>query len=214
MPQSTTIPTNIWKQSWKDPSFRYKLIITLVIFGLILLVFPHFFNYIEQREGLKLNDPLLPLLPPIDASTPIFISIWGITFLVVFRSFKNPQLLLTGLIGFVILTFFRMTTIYFFPLNPPDGLIPLRDPISNHFYGETSFITKDLFFSGHTSSQFLYFLCLQKRSDKILALLSSLIVGTLVLVQHVHYTIDVVAAFPLVVPCYYAARRIVYGKKD
>ena len=71
------------------------------------------------------------------------------------------------------------------PLNPPEGLIAIEDPISNYFY-DSKFITKDLFFSGHTASMFLMFLCLKKRTDKIFAIIATIIIGISVLLQHVH----------------------------
>ena len=155
-----------------------------------------------------LRDFVVEHLKPVDVSVPIFICIWGITALVIARCIKQPQLFLTALYGFTILTLFRMITISLVPLNPPQGLVPLVDPISNFFYGKSHFVTKDLFFSGHTSSQFLYFLCLQKRRDKAFALLSTCIVGCLVLFQHVHYTIDVIAAIPLTYLCYWAGKKL------
>lgn len=204
-----------WKQAIQINLFKGKLIVVAVIFVSILLVFPSFFQYIEQRDGRQLNDFVVEHIKATDVSIPIFFCIWGITALMVIRCFKNPILLLTGLYGFIILTLMRMLTITLIPLNPPHGLIPLIDPISNFFYGKNNdFVTKDLFFSGHTSSQFLYFLCLQKRSDKMLALLSTAIVGTLVLVQHVHYTIDVIAAIPLTYICFLLGKKIAWGGKQ
>ena len=44
---------------------------------------------------------------------------------------------------------------------------------------------------------FLMFLCLKKRTDKILALAATVFIGIAVLLQHVHYTLDVVMA-PLI----------------
>jgi hypothetical protein len=200
--------TLTWKAAIKDDCFKIRLVIVSLVFIGILIAFPHFFQHIEQRDGKLLKDFIVEHLKPVDVSIPIFICIWGITALVVVRSIKEPQLFLNAFCGFTILTLFRMATISLIPLNPPQGLVPLVDPISNFFYGKSHFITKDLFFSGHTSSQFLYFLCLHKRRDKIFALLSTIIVGCLVLVQHVHYTVDVIAAIPLTYLCYLASKKV------
>lgn len=204
-------PVLSWRSAVKETRFKTRLIIVTVIFAAILFAFPYFFQHIEHREGRVLKDIIVDNLHPVDVSLPIFICIWSITFLVAFRCLRSPMLFLTTLYSFIILTLLRMMTISLIPLNPPPGLIPLVDPISNFFYGKTEFVTKDLFFSGHTSSQFLFMLCLNRRFDKILAFLSVCIVGTLVLVQHVHYTVDVVAAIPLTYLCFLAGRRIALG---
>jgi membrane-associated phospholipid phosphatase len=109
--------------------------------------------------------------------------------------------------GYILVSLSRMLTINLFPLNPPVGLIPLIDPISNAFYGKT-YITKDLFYSGHTSSIFLIFLCLRRRWDRLFTLIGTLLVGFLLLVQHVHYTIDVLGAFVFTYPLYWLGKRI------
>lgn len=201
-----------WKEAVKTKGFIFKLVAVTIVFAAILCVFPFFFQHIEQRDGIQLKDIVVDNLRPVDVSVPIFLCIWGITFVIALRCFKNPMLFLSALYGFIVLTLLRMLTITLVPLNPPHGLIPLVDPISNFFYGKTNFVTKDLFFSGHTSSQFLFFLCLHKRSDKILAFLSTCLVATFVLFQHVHYTIDVLAAIPLTYVCYLAGKRLALGK--
>src|SRR5690349_14444397 len=89
-----------------------------------------------------------------------------------------------------------MLTITLVPLDPPVGIIHLKDPLTSLTYGGRQlFITKDLFFSGHTSNLFMIYLCLQKKRDKQFALLATIVIATLVLVQHIHYSIDVIVAF-------------------
>ena len=92
-------------------------------------------------------------------------------------------------------TVFRFLTIYFVALNPPSGIVDLHDPVAAMFiYGENMPITKYLFFSGHTATMLFacYFLTLKK--EKIVAILLSIILALLLLIQHVHYTIDIVMA--------------------
>jgi membrane-associated phospholipid phosphatase len=105
----------------------------------------------------------------------------------------------------------RILTISILPLNPPAGIITLKDPIANIAYGGNGiFITKDLFYSGHTGNMFLFFLCLQHKWDKIIALAASFIVGILVMVQHIHYSIDVIAAFIFTYFIYLGAKKLAF----
>jgi hypothetical protein len=51
------------------------------------------------------------------------------------------------------------------------------------------------------------FLCLQKKIDKIITLCTTVIIGFLVLVQHVHYSLDVIVAPFFAYLVYIAARK-------
>lgn len=196
-----------WKWQWQYKPFRQWLIAGFALLLPILCFFPIFFNLIEQRQGYSINDWLLKQFQPQNTSVVIFIVIWATALLVLIRSIQQPSILLVFLWGYILLSFLRMISITLIPLNPPATLLELKDPLSNAFYG-SKFITKDLFFSGHTSTMFLICLCLQKKMDKIWSLLSTIIVGVLVLVQHVHYTIDVLAAPPFTFLVFLAAQKL------
>lgn len=201
-------PEPRWTEKIRLPSFRRLLVAGLILIGIILACLPGFFQYIEARDGKELPDPLLDLLPAYDVSIPIFGALWGMAILFVIRSVKQPVFFLQMLYGFILLFSLRMISMSLIALDPPPGLIPLIDPISNSFYGE-SFITKDLFFSGHTASVCLFLYGFRKRSDKWLAAIACVIVGGGVLVQHVHYTVDVLAAPIFTWLCYAGAKKIV-----
>jgi hypothetical protein len=197
-----------WALAWQDRLFKKKLAIGLISLVLVLSALPVFFQVIEQKPGMAINDAVLSFLQPREVSIFIFSMLWAMTLLALFRSMKSPLLFLTAVYGFVLLELTRMITISLLPLATPPGLIPLVDPISNRFYGK-DFITKDLFFSGHTASLCLLFFCFQRKFDRIAALVCTIVVGFLVLVQHVHYTIDVVAAPFFTLLCYTIAKKIV-----
>ncbi|HEV7622305.1 MAG TPA: phosphatase PAP2-related protein, partial [Flavisolibacter sp.] len=193
--------------------FKWKLWVGLIAVSIVLAVLPFFFQIIQQRDGIVLSDPLLGYLPSMNVSISIFTIIWSMALFFFIRSYQDPYLFLTYLYSFVLLFLIRYITISMVALDPPSDLVPLVDPLSNMFYGK-SFITKDLFFSGHTATQWLFFLCFRRKIDKGIALFSSIAVGFLVMVQHVHYSIDVLAAPVFATICYYISRKIVNSKPN
>ncbi|RIV20447.1 phosphatase PAP2 family protein [Fibrisoma montanum] len=196
-----------WRVAWQSAVFRRKVVIGIVALVLLLIAFPFFFQAIEQHTGPVLNDWVLSQLPARDMSLPIFLLIWSTGVLLLVRVRRDPAMFMTFVYSYLIVSLSRMVSISLVPLNPPVGLLPLIDPISNAFYGRT-FITKDLFYSGHTSTIFLMFLCLRRRWDRLFALAGSFVVGLLLLIQHVHYTVDVVAAPLLTYLFFRLAKRI------
>lgn len=183
----------LWKKAWQNKPFRVKTICGFIILIIILLFFPFFFNYIELRNGYTINDTILANIPSYNLSIPIFAIIWFVSFLILVTAVTDPSVMILFLWAFIFLSVSRIISISVIPLDPPAHLIPLIDPISNTFYGG-KFLTKDLFYSGHTSTQFLMFLCLKKKALKTIALLATVSIGIMLLVQHVHYTIDVISA--------------------
>jgi len=184
-----------WSEAWASSLFRKKVIFGILLFPSILLILPTFFSKIEARQGIVLNDWLLKRIPSMDFSVIIFILVWSTSLLILVRCIQKPAIFLMTIYFLIIITLLRIITISIIPLDPPNGLIILTDPITSLSYGGSSvFITKDLFFSGHTANLFMFYLCLQKKRDKLFALSTSLLVGLLVLVQHVHYSIDVIGA--------------------
>jgi hypothetical protein len=183
----------LWKSNWQSSDYRKKLVVGLILISFILLSLPFFYQAIEKRNGISFNDYLLAWLPAYDLSLFIFVVIWSMALLTFSRFRQDPSIFLTFLWGFILINLSRFISIGLLPLNAPADLIPIHDPISNQFYGP-KFITKDLFFSGHTAAMFLMFLCLKKKTDKILALIATIFIGVAVLLQHVHYTMDVVMA--------------------
>jgi hypothetical protein len=192
---------NNWKETWSSSLQRAQLIIGSVLMVIISFMLPPFFNMIQKRDGPLLHDWVLAAIPPHNVSWAIFTVIWGIGFYSLWRGIEKPTIYINYLWTFIFITILRVLAISMVSLDPPTGLIVLTDPLTAVFYGRST-ITKDLFFSGHTSILFLAFLCLERKWDKILALTGTCIVACLLLVQHVHYTIDIIAAPIIIYPVF------------
>jgi len=196
-----------------DSAYLIKLITTIVIFVIGAIQFPTYFSHIQKRNGQLLNDFVLDFLPAQDVSTPIFTIIYGLLIYMLCRVLAKPNLFLLFALTFVIETVFRMTTIYLFPLNHPQNLVILHDTFAELLiYGNAEPITKDLFFSGHTATMVMIWLFVEKPLEKFVAAVATFLLASLLLIQHVHYSVDVLGAFFFTYLSYLIARQIVDKK--
>ncbi len=200
-----------WHAAWQSKSYRNLTRAGSIVLLTIFCFFPFFFKTIEKRNGIVLNDWLLNCLSPHDFSGTIFIFVWAVTLLLIIRMVQQPNIFIVMLWAYIIMTILRTGSITLTALNAPKGFIELVDPVvSNIFYRHT-LISKDLFFSGHTSTAFLMFLCLTKKSDKIFAFIATLIIASLLLIQHVHYSVDIFAAPVFAFISYLISKKIISG---
>jgi len=183
-----------WGSAWSNQLFRLNLIVGVVILISILTFTSFFFDYVENCPGgVVINDWVLKKLPSMDVSLPIVVFESSSVVLFLMRSTTNPLMCIKFLIAFLLVVTFRIITIGLTQFNAPIGLIDLQDPIGSAVY-RSGFVERDLFYSGHTAILFLIFLCSVKALDKYYVLFATVIVGILLLIQHVHYTVDVVSA--------------------
>ncbi|MGY4385290.1 hypothetical protein ACVWYN_002328 [Pedobacter sp. UYP24] len=196
-----------WQLAWGYPAFRIKFLLGIAILIGILLFIPQFFERIEDREGIVLNDIILSKIPSANVSIYIFSILYSSIIFFFFRITKDMEICISMLWSFIFLCLIRMITISLVKLNPPIGMIDLADPCSIIFYRSNS-ITKDLFFSGHTATIILGGFCLKRRKDKWIAFTAGAAIGILVLVQHIHYTIDVLAAPLFCWLCWYLGQKV------
>jgi len=196
-----------WQLSWQEKKFRNKIVAGTFFITIILICLPFFFQYIEKRKGLIFNDAILTRVPAYNVYLLIFILVWSNGFLMLRTIIKKPSVFLRFLFAYILLFIARGVCIFLIPLETPPGIINLTDPLANYFYG-VNFITKDLFFSGHVSTLFLIYLCQDNKFIKFFTLVSCICVSILVLIQHIHYSIDVIFAFPFAYICYKSAKYI------
>ena len=198
-----------WKETWDSSFKRKRLIIGTVSMLLVVFIMPYFFGYIEKRPGVLLHDWVLAQIPPHNVSVAIFAIIWGMIIFALIRAIYSPSIYIIYCWTLIFVTIARFTCIILVPLAPPLGFITLTDPLTGVFYGH-ALITKDLFFSGHTATLTLIVLCLEKRTDKIIAVFAVIAVAILLLVQHIHYTVDILAAPVIVYALYRVTRYFLY----
>lgn len=183
-------------KKWNDyiKQHSYKLWLLLFFFAGILVFTYFFLNYAEQRQGVILNDRLLSAIPAVNVSIPLFILTYFGTLFGVAYVIRKPDLTVLTAMTYMLMLAFRMTCMYFTPLEPPVNIIPLRDIFLESTFYSGHVNLKDLFFSGHTATMFMFFMVIGNKKIKILYAIITLAVVCLLLIQHAHYTIDVLVA--------------------
>lgn len=163
-----------------------------------------FMHYNETRPGTLLADPLLAAIPPIDLSNLTFFLLYVGLSVTVVMLLPHPEKLSFGMQVYALYACLRVLAMWLVPLDPPEGMIQLADPVLS--WAQTGKqLNKDLFFSGHTATIYVCHLLMPSGRMRSIFLLGSLLMAACLIIQRVHYSADVIAA-PFV--CYGSLRII------
>jgi hypothetical protein len=197
--------SGLWRAAWLATGFRLRVFITVPALVVILVVLTRFLLAVEMRPGSVLDDPLLRLFSPKNLNWVTFGFIYaGIAGGILLLS-RYPERCVLAFQSYIVMVVFRIIAMALTPLDPPAATIDLRDPVVELF-GTGTVLTKDLFFSGHTSTLFLLFLVMPSKTSRAAFLLCATGVAACVLWQHAHYSIDVFVA-PFFAYCAFAVAQ-------
>jgi hypothetical protein len=187
--------------AWRKELFEYRY---LILLSLVIVVIATYLDYLSgtyvstKAETAHVPDLILDHFGPMDAS---YLYVWGYIGLCSVL-LLYPLIFHIGKLHIIIsqFSFLVMLRSIFLILThletPPDA-------ISVHFPGIFQGLSfqNDMFFSGHTAVPFLGFL-LYKGWLRYFFLCGSILMGTAVLLCHVHYSIDVFSAFFITYCCH------------
>ncbi len=180
------------KEHWADRSFSLSVLsgFLFLALGLVLNYFAGAFA--NQRASNAVTDIILDNLPVWQVGV-FFVDgavIFGIlVILILIQEPKRIPFVVKSVALFVVIRSFFISLTH---LGPSPGMTPLD---LNRFLGKLTF-GGDLFFSGHTGLPFLLALIFWRNFRlRIFFLAASLFFAIITLLGHLHYSIDVFAAF-------------------
>lgn len=185
-----------WRSAWRIRAFKDQFLVSCAGLLVALILMGLFLDYVETRSGIVLYDPLLSLFSPADFRWVIYSLFYSGMLLGIISLCLHPYSFLLAMRAFVVVILLRIVCLFFLPLDPPSGSIPLMDPLIQ-LPGVLPVLTRDLFFSWHTALLTLLVFTVPWKDMKIIFTCAAAAVSLFLLLQHAHYTIDVVAA-----PCF------------
>ena len=185
-----------YKKYFTDKSFLISLASGLLLLG-ISLVTQFFINgYVTNAASSPVTDIILSNTRVYDVDG---VFVWGavlLAFVALVVGFTRVKCLPFGFKSVAVFVLIRSVFVSLTHIGP----FPTHVIISSTFFHKEAFngifTGNDLFFSGHTGLPFL--LTLMFWDDKLLRYVFlgfSLVLGTAVLLGHLHYSIDVLSAF-------------------
>ncbi|HAO65045.1 TPA: hypothetical protein DCQ44_03645 [Candidatus Taylorbacteria bacterium] len=194
---------------WREPSFVLSVIIGIV--SLCLAFVANYFagSFASRSVSSSVTDIILDNTRVWNV-TFLFIEgpliFWGFIAVLLVAEPKRIPFTLKSLALFTVIRSVFITLTHLAPFAtrlvlPTDNLLDMFS-----FGG-------DLFFSAHTGAPFLMALVLwDHKYIRLICLISSLVFGLVVLLGHLHYSIDVFAAFFITYTIYHMA--VYFFKKD
>jgi len=199
---------NKYKIFATDKRALYSLVFSFVLLAVSLVINSYAGSYAAREASNSVNDILLSNIPPFDVGW-IFIFgpfvLWALVAVLLAKDPKKIAFTIKSIALFVVIrsVFTSLTHIGPFPTQ----VVLDSDFIKKFTSGS------DLFFSGHTGLPFLMALVFWKdKKLRIIFFLSAVLFGIVVLLAHLHYSIDVLSAFFITYSIYKIAE--IWFKKD
>lgn len=160
--------------------------------------------YATKMAGPPVGDLILDHIPTLDLTTLHVSVAIGFWLAVVTWILGHPQAHAFTTRAFAVLLLVRSFFISITHLGPPPNLLKVEGP-----FAELILFTGDLFFSGHVGAPFLLALIFWHRpAVRWTGLAAAAFFAPVVLLAHVHYSIDVFGALPMVWAIYEASCRL------
>jgi hypothetical protein len=186
----------IWEQKWvdvfKNNDFVKSFIISFVF--LLISLYINFIagNYATESASLPVTDIILSNIRRFDVDGFFIygpIVLFTIISIICIYSPKKIPFILKNIALFTVIRSIFISLTHLGPF-PTQTIAESTNLLSKFTFGG------DLFFSGHTGIPFLMALIFwQNKKFRYFFLSYSLFMGTIVLLGHYHYSIDVLAAF-------------------
>lgn len=174
---------------------NWKYFIFSILFLLLVATaFNRFLAWNETREGIYFDDPVFHWYKAKDYSWTIMLSLYAaiLFFILYFR--KHPLVLTRLVLAYALAVAFRMITLYFLPFYADEDAVKLFDPILNNFVYPNNYVARDLFYSGHAALMLLMMWNMPKGKMRIIYLMLTIVISLFLVLQKVHFSIDILAA--------------------
>jgi hypothetical protein len=201
-------------QHFRNKQFVLSVITSIIFFvGSIVIAF-YAINFAGTSASNSVTDFIL-------SNTPVFnvdgIFVYGGIALVIFSTLvvlSKPRYIPFALKSIALFYIIRSGFVVLTHISPyPEHIAISSSYFTTSRLFKAFFTGDDLFFSAHTGLPFLLALIFwNKRLLRIIFIVASVIFGIIVLLGHLHYSIDVAAAFFIVPTIYNLAKR--FFKKD
>ena len=199
----------MWNTHLKDKEFVMSFLAGIAILLISLVINFYSSTYATKSASNPVTDIILSNIPVFDVDHFFIYGPWILWIFVglicTTKPFRIP-FILKSIALFVIIRSIFISLTHIGPF-PSQILIEPSRLINDFSTGG------DLFFSAHTGLPFLMALIFwQKKYLRYLFILTSIFFGAIVLLGHLHYSIDVLAAFFITYSIYHIAE--VFFKKD
>ena len=189
------IKSKTWYETWKNELSDHKY---LILLSLVFLLFATIINlyagkYVDNANVIPVNDIILDNIPTINVewmfSYGMVVFLLILVCYVLFFKVKQFHKAVFSFSTLILVRSFFITLTHIG--NPADAIIITGIP---GIYQSLNF-HNDLFFSGHAAIPFMSFLLFNNEKIGMFFLFMTVVFSITVLLMHVHYSIDVFAAF-------------------